>query len=58
MFLFFSFNQLTNTATEVAGFNIQGVTEKQVQNWTMPIQTKNKTFYKNDKNRLTAYFLK
>ena len=32
MFLFFSFNQLTNTTIEVAGFNIQGVTEKQVQN--------------------------
>ena len=33
---------------------IQGVTEIQVQNWTMPIKTKNKTFYKNDKKRLTA----
>ena len=32
---------------------IQGVTEMQVQNWTMPIKTKNKTFYKNDKKRLT-----
>ena len=34
--------------------NIQGVTEIQVQNWTMPIKTKNKTLYKNDKKRLTA----
>ena len=33
---------------------IQGVTEMQVQNWTMLIKTKNKTFYKNDKKRLTA----
>ena len=33
---------------------IQGVTEMQVKNWTMPIKTKNKTFYKNDKKRLTA----
>ena len=33
---------------------IQGVTEMQVQNWTMPIKTKNKTFHKNDKKRLTA----
>ena len=39
-------------------YYIQGVTEMQVQNWTMPIKTKNKTFYKNDKKRLTAYFLK
>ena len=28
---------------------IQGVTEIQVQNWTMHIKTTNKTFYKNDK---------
>ena len=35
-------------------YYIQGVTEMQVQNWTMPIKTKNKTFYKNDKKRLTA----
>ena len=34
--------------------SIQGVTEIQVQNWTMPIKTKNNTFYKNDKRRLTA----
>ena len=34
--------------------NIQGVTEMQVQNWTMPIKTKNKTFYNNDNKRLTA----
>ena len=33
---------------------IQGVTEIQVQNGTMPIKTENKTFYKNDKKRLTA----
>ena len=33
---------------------IQGVTEIQVQNWTMPIKTENKTFYMNDKKRLTA----
>ena len=33
---------------------IQGVTEIHVQNWTMPIKSKNKTFYKNDKKRLTA----
>ena len=26
----------------------------QVQSWTMPIKTKNKTLYKNDKKRLTA----
>ena len=35
-------------------YHIQGVTEIQVQNWTMPIKTKNKTFYKNDKKHLTA----
>ena len=34
--------------------HIQVVTEIQVQNLTMPIETKNKTFYKNDKKRLTA----
>ena len=34
--------------------NIQGVTEIPVQIWTMPIKTKNKTFYTNDKKRLTA----
>ena len=33
---------------------VQGVTEMQVQNWTMPIKTNNKTFYKSDKKRLTA----
>ena len=33
---------------------IKGVTEMQVQNWTMPIKTKNKTFYMNDKKRQTA----
>ena len=39
-------------------YNIQGVTEIQVQNWTMPVKSKNNTFYKNDKKRLTAYFFK
>ena len=30
----------------------------QVQNWTMPMKNKNKAFYKHDKKRLTAKFLK
>ena len=34
--------------------DIQGVTEMQVQNWTMLIKTKDKTFYMNDKKCLTA----
>ena len=32
--------------------HIQGVTEMQVQNWTIPIKTINKIFHKNDKKRL------
>ena len=38
----------------IYSFHIQGVTEIRVQNWTMPIKTKNMTFYKNDEKRLTA----
>ena len=39
---------------ELKQWYIQGVTEIQVQKITMPIKNKNKTFYKNDKKRLTA----
>ena len=43
---------LSTIATHVAIGMVR--TEIQVQNWTMPVKTKNKTFYKNDKKRLTA----
>ena len=50
-----AFGITTNSTWNRKHIIIQGVTEIQEENWTMPIKTKNKTiYYKNDKKRLTA----